>query len=98
MLLPWNNLKWVGKTPIITSLLLEGANLHQLWRMWAEQSALGQSLLGWIQVNLALILWWNWYRVVTPEQKTAQRMALLGIFINLLVIASVVYFRLQLNK
>lgn len=89
----FNNRKLVEKTPILTNLLFEGANVHQLWRMWTEHSALGQSALGWIQVHIALWLWWNFYRVVTPDQKWARISTSISIAVNALVIISVLYFR-----
>jgi hypothetical protein len=91
----WNDKKWVGRTPVVTAVLLEGANAHQLWRMWSEQSALGQSFWGWFQVHIALWLWWNFYRVMTPDQLWARRTAVLSIAINALVVLTVLYFRIR---
>lgn len=90
---PWNNPAWVSKTPLLTALLFEGANVHQLWQMWTEHSALGQSPWGWLQVNLGLWLWLNFYRVVTPQAKWAIRATVGGIVVNALVILSTLYFR-----
>lgn len=42
--------KVVAKTPLVTTLLLENANVQQLWRMWHEHTAAGQSLWGWLLV------------------------------------------------
>lgn len=92
---PWSNPKWVTKTPIVTAFLLEGANLHQLWQMWHEHSSLGQSPWGWLQVNLAMWLWLNFYRVMTPDAKWAMRMTFLGICVNTLVILSTLFFKVQ---
>lgn len=89
----WNNQAVVKHTPIATTTLLEAANVQQLWRMWTEKTAAGQSLTAWISVNLALILWFNWYRVFTPDQKIAKWATAFGIFMNSLVILTVVYYR-----
>jgi hypothetical protein len=90
----WNNPGVVGKTPYITMALLESANCWQLWQMWTTRTAAGQSPWGWASVNLALILWWNFYRVIAPQENTlARRVTFVGICINALVIASVLYFQ-----
>jgi hypothetical protein len=91
----WSDPKWVDKTPIVTTLLLEGANVAQLIRMWTERSALGQSLVGWLSVSFALVLWYNFYRVVTPAARWARWATLFGIGMNALVCLSVMYFRLR---
>jgi hypothetical protein len=90
---PWSRPAWVAKTPILTTLLLEAANVSQLWRMWTERSAEGQSLAGWALVTAALLLWWNFYRVCTPDQIIARRACVVGIAFNLAVVATVTYFR-----
>lgn len=87
------NVALVEKTPIATTLLLEGANVGQLWRMWTERTAEGQSLLGWILVWIALVLWWNFYRVITPKQHWARWATAFGVFMNSLVILTVLYWR-----
>lgn len=91
----WNNPSIVSKTPVLTVLLLEGANLSQLIRMWSERSAEGQSLGGWALVNLALLLWFNFYRVCVPRDQA--RWALwstgFGVIMNASVILTVVWFR-----
>ncbi len=92
-MMPWNSPKWVNKTPIITTLMLEIANAGQIWRMWTERTAAGQSLIAWISVNLALMLWYNFYRVITPNEKWALWGTAAGIIMNWGVIFSVIYFR-----
>jgi len=86
--------KWVGRTPIASVLLLEAANLQQLHRMWTEWTAAGQSLFGWLCVQIALWLWLNFYLVLTPGEKWAIRGTQLGIVLNGAVILTVVFFRL----
>jgi hypothetical protein len=89
----WNNPALVGKTPLLTTLLLEYANAGQLYRMWTERTAAGQSLWSWISVWLALVCWTNFYRVICPAEKFALRCTVFGVFMNSLVILSVIYFR-----
>jgi len=87
------NRSLVDKTPIITTFLLELANINQMIRMWSEWTAEGQSLWGWITVNIALILWLNFYLVFNRDNKFAIWGTAVGIFMNSCVIMSVIYFR-----
>jgi hypothetical protein len=89
----WNNPTVVGKTPLLTTLLLEYANAGQLYRMWTEHTAAGQSMWSWLSVGTALWLWCNFYRVCCPDQKFTLRCTQFGVFMNLLVVLSVAYFR-----
>ncbi len=89
----WSKPKFVSLTPIVTTLLLEAANVQQIWRMWVQRTAAGQSLTGWLCVNVALILWFNFYRVFTPKERFARWGTGVGILLNSAVIFSVLYFR-----
>lgn len=80
-------------SPIVTSLLLEGATVGQMFRMWTERTAAGQSLSSWVSVGVALLIWFNWYRIFTPEQKIARYTVALSLIFNVCVISTVVYFR-----
>ena len=93
-----SNKNLVSKTPIITSILLEYANIGQLYRMWAEHSAKGQSIWSWASVGLALWLWLNFYRVMLPNEKFAYRATIIGIILNALVILSVLWFNYIVHK
>lgn len=89
-----NDPKWVLRTPIISVLLLEAANVQQLWQMWVvDWSADGQSLTAWLSVQAALWLWLNFYRVITPEARWAIWGTRLGIALNNAVCLSVFYWR-----
>ena len=88
-----SNPQLVSKTPLLAVALLEIANVNQLLRMWSEGTAAGQSLLGWVTVHLALWLWWNFYRVLTPNESFAYWGTALGIVMNGMVILTVLYFR-----
>lgn len=90
---PWSNRPLVSKTPLATVFLLEHANAQQIYRMWSEGTAEGQSLVGWCSVWIALVLWLNFYRVITPDEKFAFWATAVGIALNTCVIASVVWFR-----
>lgn len=87
------NPEYVQYTPLITTALLEYANVGQLYRMWTTWTAAGQELTSWIAVNIALVLWLNFYFVITPDKKWAIRGTLFGICLNFLVICSVYFFR-----
>lgn len=89
----YNNPKLVTWTPLITSAILEWANLSQIWRMYCEGSSASQSLLGWVLVDIAMILWWNYYRVCTPDQRAALISIKLAILVNIIATAVVVYYR-----
>lgn len=89
----WRRPSLVSKTPLITTFLLEWANLSQLWRMWGEGTAEGQSLMGWVSVNLALILWLNFYLTFNRDQKFAIWGTAFGIGMNTAVIGTVLWFR-----
>lgn len=78
-------------TPWLTTFLLEAANVQQLYRMWTEKTAEGQSLWGWVCVFLALCLWSNFYR--HHKLRGAFYATLLGVLMNSLVVASVIYWR-----
>lgn len=89
----WNDHAWVSRTPIATSLLLDGGAVGQVLRMWREQSAVGQSLVSWIAVVVALVLWANFFRVITPHQMWARVTILLSIALNVGVVISVIWWR-----
>jgi hypothetical protein len=84
---------FINYTPIASTILLEGANIQQMMRMWTEQTAEGQSLMAWSCVQIALWLWYNFYKQATPDKKWAIRCQGLGIGLNGLVILTVLYFR-----
>jgi hypothetical protein len=89
----WRDAKLVSYTPLVTTLLLEGANVGQLQRMWTERTAEGQSILSWILVFIALLLWHNFYLVCTPDQRKAIIAARIGMVMNATVVLTVAYFR-----
>jgi len=93
MTLFWRNPQWMNKAPVVSSILLEGANLGQLVRMWTEKTAAGQSLISWCMVSAALCIYLQFYRVCTPGQKWAVRMTAFGVAFNAAVILTVVWFR-----
>lgn len=94
MMAPW--VKLVALTPVLTTLLLEWANIGQLWRMWTVKSALGQNVWSWLCVHAALWLWLNFYRIAMPPSR-ARTLALsgtaVGIILNGSVVLTVAFFR-----
>jgi hypothetical protein len=89
---PWSDPALVSRwTPWITVLLLEGANVGQLWRMWTAHSSLGQNPYSWMLVGAALLLWINFYRV--NRLRAALVATLVGVLLNTLVWVSVFYWR-----
>lgn len=84
-------------TPMVAVGLLEFANVNQLVRMWTEWTAAGQSLWGWLSVQLALWLWLNFYRVITPNERFAFWGTGIGIAMNMAVCLTVVFFRYVLH-
>jgi multidrug transporter EmrE-like cation transporter len=88
-----SNPRYVSWTPVITTGLLESANVAQLVEMWTERTAAGQNLWGWLMVTGALCCWYNYYRVITPTELKAQYATLVGIGFNLSVVGSVLYFK-----
>ena len=89
-----NDPKWVLRTPIVSVILLEAANIQQLVQMWIlDHSAKGQSITAWASVQAALWLWLNFYRVITPQAFWAIWGTRLGIALNMAVILSVYYWR-----
>ena len=89
----WRDERWVSRTPFVTSVLLEGGAVGQIVRMVREQTAAGQSLLSWIGVTFALVLWHNFYTVKTPGERPAIWTARLGIVLNAGICCTIVYFR-----
>jgi len=83
----------VKYTPILTSLLIESGVVSQLIRMWVNGAAADQSLIGWILVWFALLLWFNWYRIFTPDQKWAKWSTVAGLAINTVAIFTVIWYR-----
>lgn len=88
-----NNKDLVKHTPIATTILFESANLQHVFRMVSEHSSAGQSLAGWVTVNVALLLWFNWYRVFTPDNNIVKWTTITGMLLNTVVIGTIVRFR-----
>jgi uncharacterized protein with PQ loop repeat len=87
------NPQLVSYTPLVTTLIFEAANVGQLIEMWSKKTALGQSLFSWSIVTFALLLWLNFYTVKTPDEKWAIWATIVGILMNLVIVATVAYFK-----
>lgn len=89
----WSDPYYVSKSPLFSTAVFEYANVSQIIRMWTEHTAAGQSLLAWIAVCAGLCLYWNFYRVITPDEKVVRWMSCVGLIANIGVILSVIYWR-----
>lgn len=89
-----NNREIVKYTPVVTVILFESGGVMQMLTMFQEQSSADQSLVGWILGGVALTLWYNWYRLFTPDQWLARRSTLLGIATQLIGIGVILWWRL----
>jgi uncharacterized membrane protein YbaN (DUF454 family) len=88
-----NNQRLVSLTPIFASCIFETASAGQIFEMWRQHSALGQSIFSWSIITLALLMWLNFYRVKTPNEKIAIWMTVFAICTNAIVISTVAYFK-----
>lgn len=89
----FNNQRLVSLTPLVTAVIFETANIGQIIEMWRKRSAEGQSVFSWCIITLALMLWYNFYRVKTPDEKIAIYMTGVAIIMNWIVIGTVIYFK-----
>jgi len=88
---PFNDPKWLDRSTIVATILLEWANVSQLWRMWGERTSAGQSVIAWCSVFVALALFMNFYRA---KKMTIQKWCSIGgMIMNSSVITTVLYFR-----
>lgn len=89
----WNNKKLVNRTPLLSTFLVESANLMQLARIWQEGTGKGQSITAWVCIGLALVVRFNYYRVIMPNQSLARMCVLAGMAINVALIVSLFIIR-----
>lgn len=85
--------KLIPRIPLVTSFIFATAYVAQVVRMWTERSALGQSVFGWIQVGVALVLFYVYYREMLPDQKIPQYCTLFEIALVLGIIGTTITFR-----
>ncbi len=90
-----NDPKIISKTPILSIGLMQISNLFQMYKIWSEKSADGQSLVGWILVEIALFIWLHFYYICCPKETTAIFSNYLAIIINFLVILSIIKFQIK---
>lgn len=84
----------VEKYPFVTIGLIEFFNISQGVRMIKNHSSEDQSIMGWIAVTFALVLWTIYYKVIVPEQKIAYYSTVISIFINITIVCIALYFRI----
>lgn len=86
--------RWIIRlTPVITTSIFGMSTLGHVARMWSERSAEGQSLTSWLLAMLALLMWYNWYLVVAPEERTARWSCLASVALESLAVISIIRFR-----
>lgn len=88
-----NYSKFVDMCPLFATLLIEGANIGQLHRMWSYHTAAGQSLIAWCCVFIALFLWCLFYKKHNIHQKLAIWSTYIGMGMNASVIATIIRWR-----
>jgi hypothetical protein len=89
----YKNPEVVRYTPFLTTALLEISTFSHIIQMWTKGTSAGQSVIGFVLVICALILWFNWYGVFTPDQKFARYSTLFGIVMSSIAFISVLIFR-----
>lgn len=83
----------IPRIPLVTSFIFATAYVSQVVRMWSERSALGQSVFGWVQVGVALVLFYIYYREMLPDQKLPRYCTVFEIVLVLGIIGTTIYFR-----
>ena len=83
----------VHYTPVVTSVLFDVGAIGQILKMIREGSSVGQSVSSWIMVTVGLLLWVNYYRVVTPELKLPRYTAAVSAAINFFVAVVALAYR-----
>lgn len=86
--------KIVSKFPILTIGLIEFFNISQGVTMIKNKSSEDQSILGWIAVIIALILWTIYYKIIIPNEKIAFYSTIISIIINICVLGVAIYYRI----
>jgi hypothetical protein len=79
--------------PITAAVLLDTGVVAHIWRMLQQQSAAGQSVLGWLVVILGLLCWAQFYFVVTPDEIWAKVSILVGVVLNIIALCTVIFVR-----
>lgn len=81
--------------PVVSIIFIDAANLGHVWRMFAEGTAAGQSLLAWSSVLVALASWLNFYTRVTPgkEGRVARLTTVFGMVVVAVIISTIVWLR-----
>jgi len=83
----------IGYFPVLSTILIDLANIGHIIRMFQEKSSAGQNPYSYLMVILALVLWAEFYRVRTPEEKIARWTAWFGVMFNLAVLGAVYWYQ-----
>lgn len=90
---PWNDIKYVNKFPIASAPLFCFGGLANIYHIWSTKTANGQSILGWAMLTLAVMMIYQFNKVLIPNEKLAQYACLLEALIYTGVIFSIVRFQ-----
>lgn len=80
--------------PIGATVLAELGTFAQMIRMLQQTSSDDQSLIGWMIVAVALMMWYIWWITTFPEEKLPRYCAAFGVFTKVLGIGLIIYLRL----
>lgn len=83
----------IPRIPLVTSFIFATAYIAQMVRMWTQRSALGQSVFGWIQVGIALVLFYIYYSEMLPNEKIPKYCTVFEIALVLGIIGTTILFR-----
>lgn len=79
--------------PILATVLLDSASLGHILQMFEQRSSAGQSVMAYVMIIGALILWERFYKLRTPTETWAIWSARFGIVFNAVVLLIVLHFR-----
>lgn len=78
--------------PVLATILIELAGVGQMIRMFQVESSEGQNPFSYVLLIAALVLWERFYAIRTPNEIPAIWTARVSIIINVIVLATVLYF------
>jgi hypothetical protein len=82
-----------SKAPLVATGIFVFADFSQIVRMINEQTSAGQSLVGWIGILVALVMYATFFRVITPKEKLAFYCTVVNIAVIITLALTVAYFR-----
>jgi hypothetical protein len=82
-----------SKAPLVATGIFVFADFSQIVRMVNERTSAGQSLIGWIGILIALLMYATFFRIITPKEKLAFYCTVINITIIIALTLTVAYFR-----